>query len=228
MSSYVLCAVECSMSTDRESGSNSLGIGGALYLHRFLYKTRKSIATSMPTPENDNAETDKRKQKALNAREAIFDMQKKIEDNQNAGYMGQTSGAWDTLKQRLASAKVEEALSSAKLYVNGKKLTILRPLGEGGYSMVYEVYDANKKLYALKVVNLAIQNDGVKQDLISEIVFLERLKQCDLVIKAYDYELRETEDEHKIFVLMERGDKDMFHILSEHRNKKTLSPTKLR
>ena len=42
---------------------------------------------------------------------------------------------------RAAGHRLREALSSAKLYVNGKKLTILRPLGEGGYSMVYEVYD---------------------------------------------------------------------------------------
>ena len=214
------------MPLGQETGAGSLGIGGALYLHRFLYNTRKSIAKHAPI--ENNLETDNRKQKALNAREAIFNMQKKIEDNQNTQQTGQKSRAWDALRQRIATAKVQEALSSAKLFVNGRKLTILRPLGEGGYSMVYEVYDTNKKLYALKVVNLAIQSENVKQDLISEIVFLERLKNCDLVIKAHDYELRETEDEHKIFVLMERGDRDLFQILLEHKEKKTLSPTKLR
>ena len=49
-----------------------------------------------------------------------------------------------------------------------------------------------------------------------------------LVVKAFDYELRETDCENKIFVLIEKGDKSLFHILSEHRSNRTLSSTKLK
>lgn len=165
--------------------------------------------------------------KPANPREAIIDMQMKIEHAQlmNAG---KRSKAWNVLKQRLVTAKVEEALTAPKVYVNGRKFTILRLLGEGGYSCVYEVYDVDKNLFALKIVDLNIQSDNVRQDLIREIVFLERLKSCNLVVKAYDYEIRETETEYKIFVLMEKGDKDMHQIMEEHRQNFTLSPAKLR
>lgn len=164
---------------------------------------------------------------ALTARELVLDMKAKIKCQQLA-VPGQKSKAWDLLKKKINSAKIEDALTSPKIYVNGHKFTILRPLGEGGYSTVYEVYSRDKKLYALKIVDLAIHADCVKQDLIREIVFLEKLKKCDLVVKAFHYELRKTEDEHKMFVLMEKGDKDFHQILEEHRNRKSLSPAKLR
>lgn len=171
--------------------------------------------------------TDRRKENAMNARETILNMQTRWEHNQLVE-TGQKSKGWIVLKQKLASAKIEEALTSAKVYVNGKKFNILRHLGEGGYSNVYEVYDTNKKIYALKIVDLSIQSANVKNDLIREIVFLEKLKKCHLVVRAHDYELRETEEEHKIFVLMEKGDRDLHEIMREQRERKSLSPAKLR
>lgn len=164
---------------------------------------------------------------SLEARELVLDIQAKIKCQQLAA-TGQKSKAWDLLKKKISSAKIEDALTSQKVYVNGNKFTILRPLGEGGYSTVYEVYSRDKKLYALKIVDLKIHADCVKQDLIREIVFLEKLKKCDLVVKAFDYELRKTEDEDKMFVLMEKGDKDFRQVLEEHRNRNSLSPAKLR
>ena len=37
--------------------------------------------------------------------------------------------------------QITDALSVLKYEVNGKKVNVLRPLGEGGFSQVYEVYD---------------------------------------------------------------------------------------
>ena len=70
----------------------------------------------------------------------------------------------------------------------------------------------DKNRYALKIVDLDNQtNEKTKNALVKEIVFLEKLKQCNYVIKAYDYEIRESEAEHKMFVLMEKGDKERAH-----------------
>lgn len=99
-----------------------------------------------------------------------------------------------------------------KYTVNGKTVNVLRPLGEGGYSQVYEVYDKSKKIYALKTVNLQNQTERAKTNLISEIVFLEKLKNCDGVVKAFDYELIESEDSHWMYVLMEKGDMDLYQV----------------
>ena len=88
-------------------------------------------------------------------------MNKKIENNKNI-VNGQKSRNWDIIKQKITTAKVKivkynfslisfvgvqisDALSVLKYEVNGKKVSVLRPLGEGGYSQVYEVYDKVKR-----------------------------------------------------------------------------------
>ena len=87
-------------------------------------------------------------------------MNKKIEINKNI-VNGQKSRNWDIIKQKITTAKVKvenyfflfsldvfqisDALSVLKYEVNGKKVSVLRPLGEGGYSQVYEVYDKVKR-----------------------------------------------------------------------------------
>ena len=90
------------------------------------------------------------------------------------------------------------------------------------------MFDTNKRIFALKVVNLANQSLKVRNDLIREIVFLEKLKHCSLVVRAFDYELRETETEYKMLVLMEKGDRDLYSVMEENRERKNLTPAKLR
>ena len=86
----------------------------------------------------------------------------------------------------------------------------------------------SKKIYALKTVNLANQSERAKTDLIKEIVFLEKLKNCSGVVKAFDYELKETDDSHWMYVLMEKGDMDLFQILARDKANNNLTPSKLK
>ena len=99
---------------------------------------------------------------------------------------------------------------------------------QGGYATVYEVFDADKNIYAIKVVDLSEQRASMKQDLIREILFLEKLKHSNLIVKALDYEIIETEKENKVLILMEKGDRNLYDILTEHKQKQSLSPAKLR
>ena len=73
-------------------------------------------------------------------RELVFEKQRQMEMNNNI-VNGQKSRNWDLIKQKITTAKISDALSVLKYEVNGKKVNVLRPLGEGGYSQVYEVYD---------------------------------------------------------------------------------------
>ena len=92
----------------------------------------------------------------------------KLEMNMNRTKMvGQQSKNWDFIKKRITSAKVasrfviyiyktsnfqiSDALSVLKYRVNGKSVNVLRPIGEGGYSQVYEVYDKVRKLRVFTV-----------------------------------------------------------------------------
>jgi hypothetical protein len=73
-------------------------------------------------------------------REAVLQAQVKRSRNRRvAAQQGEQSSGWDALKQRLVSARITEAFASPKFFMNGKKFTALRTLGEGGYSTVFEV-----------------------------------------------------------------------------------------
>lgn len=217
------------MESMEEQSTSNLGLGGAILAYRFINKSKKSIARDLNrnllTQPTDGGKGNV--QKGVNARQAIIAMQERMEMNQNID-AGHKSKNWDIIKKKITSAKITDALTVLKYEVNGKKVTVLRPLGEGGYSQVYEVYDKEKKIYALKVVDLSVQSEKTKNDLIKEILFLEKLKNCRFVVRAFDYEIQETETEHKMFVLMEKGDKDLHHILASHKESKTLSPARIR
>lgn len=100
-----------------------------------------------------------------------------------------------------------------------------------------------KNIFALKTVNLKNQSERSKGELIKEIVFLEKLKNCNGVVKAFEYELQETEEDHWMYVLMEKGDMDLqkvsifwltefvqifLQILSKLKESGSLTPSRLR
>ena len=202
------------------AASGTTSIAAVVLAHRFIVRSRKSRA------KENILETHPGVERGLNMRQAILEREKEKEYNRNV-MAGRKSKNWQMLKDKITSAKITEALNTLKFVVNGNTYTALRPLGEGGYSQVYEVYNSQKDIFALKVVDLGVQSSKVKKDLIREIVFLERLKQCEHVVRAYEYELLEG-DQERMLVLMERGERDLQQVLALHRTKGTLTPARLR
>jgi serine/threonine-protein kinase TTK/MPS1 len=145
-----------------------------------------------------------------------------------SGVQSHSHVSWSTLRTRLLNAKISEALSNLKYVVNENEYRTLRCIGSGGYSKVYEVYNENKELFALKVVHMAEVSDGFQEELLKEINFLERFKGSDHVIEMIEYEYRKTEEEHVLLVLMERGECDLSYVLSRLQQKERLTPSKLR
>ena len=80
----------------------------------------------------------------------------------------------------------------------------------------------------MKTVHLKIQSERSKSELIKEIVFLEKLKNCHGVVRAFEYELLETEEDHWMYVLMEKGDMDLHQILIKLKESGKLTPSRLR
>ena len=207
------------MSEEESSSIATTSLGAIVFAHQFIAKSRKSM---------ERADKELRMQapgaaRGRNMRQAILEKEELQEMN-----LGGKSRNWDMLKKKITSAKITDALTALKFEVNGKKFTALRPLGEGGYSQIYEVYNSDKKMFALKVVNLSAQSTKMKNDLIREILFLEKLRNCVNVVKAFEYQIIETEDTHKMFVLLEKGETDLYELVQKHKNQKTLTPTRLR
>ena len=68
----------------------------------------------------------------------------------------------------------------------------------------------------------------LREHLLREIVYLEKLRDCKRVVQALEFELLRREEDEFLLVLMERGDTDLAHLINKHREDGTLTPTKVR
>ncbi|XP_039868574.1 dual specificity protein kinase Ttk isoform X4 [Simochromis diagramma] len=110
------------------------------------------------------------------------------------------------------------ALSNESITIKGKQFFILKMIGRGGSSKVYQVLDHKKQLYAVKYVNLEEADAQTIESYKNEIEHLNHLQQySDQIIKLYDYEITNS----YIYMLMECGNLDLNTWL---RNRKTVNP----
>ncbi|XP_064628222.1 dual specificity protein kinase TTK-like [Lineus longissimus] len=106
--------------------------------------------------------------------------------------------------------------------VNSKPYTILKVIGTGGSSKVYEVYENSKRLCAIKRVDLNDADEFTVQSYKNEINLLKRLQYSDKVIKMYDYEF--IEETNILHVVMERGDTDLANFFKNKSKHGGISP----
>uniref|UniRef100_A0A8C6KHL2 Dual specificity protein kinase TTK n=1 Tax=Nothobranchius furzeri TaxID=105023 RepID=A0A8C6KHL2_NOTFU len=110
------------------------------------------------------------------------------------------------------------AWSNECITINGKQFFILKTIGRGGSSKVYQVLDHKKQLFAVKHVDLEEADAQTVESYRNEIEHLKHLQQySDQIIKLYDYELTNS----YIYMLMECGNLDLNTWL---RNRKSVNP----
>ncbi|XP_022609169.1 dual specificity protein kinase TTK isoform X1 [Seriola dumerili] len=110
------------------------------------------------------------------------------------------------------------ALSNESITIKGKQFFILKMIGRGGSSKVYQVLDHKKQLFAVKYVDLEEADAQTIESYKNEIEHLNHLQQySDQIIKLYDYEITNS----YIYMLMECGNIDLNTWL---RNRKTVNP----
>ncbi|XP_056421922.1 dual specificity protein kinase TTK isoform X2 [Hyla sarda] len=108
--------------------------------------------------------------------------------------------------------------SSECIVVKGRVYAVLKQIGTGGSSKVFQVMDDKKQLYAVKYVNLEEADKQTIESYQNEISHLNKLQQhSDKIIRLYDYEITK---EH-IYMVMECGNIDLNSWL---RRKKTINP----
>ncbi|XP_069830784.1 dual specificity protein kinase TTK [Dendropsophus ebraccatus] len=108
--------------------------------------------------------------------------------------------------------------SSECIVVKGRVYAVLKQIGTGGSSKVFQVMDDKKHLYAIKYVNLEEADRQTIESYQNEISHLNKLQQhSDKIIRLYDYEITK---EH-IYMVMECGNIDLNSWL---RKKRTINP----
>ncbi|KAM4903632.1 dual specificity protein kinase TTK [Sylvia borin] len=104
------------------------------------------------------------------------------------------------------------------LVINGRVYTVLKQIGSGGSSKVFQVLNDKKQLYAVKYVNLEEADQQTVESYKNEIAHLSKLQQhSDKIIRLYGYEIT---DQH-IYMVMECGNIDLNSWLKK---KKRLDP----
>ena len=77
------------------------------------------------------------------------------------------------LRKRLISAKMKECKDTKVVNVSDTVYTLVKKIGDGGFSSVYHVYDDKRKSYAIKIVNLLNIDGYTDKDLMNEIELLK-------------------------------------------------------
>uniref|UniRef100_A0AAV2MBC7 Protein kinase domain-containing protein n=1 Tax=Knipowitschia caucasica TaxID=637954 RepID=A0AAV2MBC7_KNICA len=109
-------------------------------------------------------------------------------------------------------------ISNDSITIKGKQFFILKIIGRGGSSKVYQVLDQKKQLFAVKYVDLEDADPQTVESYKNEIEHLNQLQQySDQIIKLYDYEITNG----YIYMLMECGNLDLNTWL---RNRKSVNP----
>ncbi|KAM9676288.1 dual specificity protein kinase TTK isoform 1-T2 [Dama dama] len=112
-----------------------------------------------------------------------------------------------------ASSSTNECIS-----VKGKIYSILKQIGSGGSSKVFQVLNEKKQIHAIKYVNLEEADSQTVDSYRNEIAYLNKLQQhSDKIIRLYDYEITDQ----YIYMVMECGNIDLNTWLKK---KKSISP----
>ncbi|GAB0088902.1 dual specificity protein kinase TTK [Sergentomyia squamirostris] len=113
----------------------------------------------------------------------------------------------------ISSTSDEPKKSSHMINVNGKGYKVLRRLGQGGSSVVYESEMIDKKIQcALKVINLN-GNESMLSDNMNEIKLLRKL-QGKSIVTLIDHFY--SPEDSILYIVMEKGEKDLSAILKDY------------
>ncbi|XP_010564054.1 PREDICTED: dual specificity protein kinase TTK [Haliaeetus leucocephalus] len=118
--------------------------------------------------------------------------------------------------QNQAGLQVPASIPSHEcLAIKGRIYTILKQIGSGGSSKVFQVLNEKKQLYAVKYVNLEEADQQTVESYKNEIAHLSKLQQhSDKIIRLYGYEITE----HHIYMVMECGNIDLNSWLKKKKN----------
>ncbi|XP_004864037.1 dual specificity protein kinase TTK isoform X2 [Heterocephalus glaber] len=108
--------------------------------------------------------------------------------------------------------------SNECISVKGRIYSILKQIGSGGSSKVFQVLNEKKQIYAIKYVNLEEADNQTVESYRNEIAYLNKLQQhSDKIIRLYDHEITDQ----YIYMVMECGNIDLNSWLKK---KKSINP----
>jgi len=113
------------------------------------------------------------------------------------------------------------------LVIRGKRYRVMKLLGKGGSSRVYEAFDElRNQVVAIKRVNLEEADEETTKGYINEIGMLEKLQGEDRIVRLFDHET--VEEDSVLYVIMEKGDTDLASLLKKYASKEEITASMIK
>jgi len=126
-------------------------------------------------------------------------------------------------------SKPKSGKTELHLIVRGKSYRVIKLLGKGGSSRVYEALSEEENIVvAIKRVDLSEADETQTSGYLNEIELLSRLQGEDRIVKLHDHEKVYDEKENSLYVIMEKGDTDLASLLKKYANKRELTPAMIK
>ena len=120
-----------------------------------------------------------------------------------------------------------DGLRDNEVLVQGTKFTKLDQIGKGGSSVVFRVLGPDRKMYAMKEVDLSDADAATIEGYENEIALLERLRGHSSIIKLVAHDKDATRQ--ALHIVMECGDADLATMLRNRRQeRRTIDDNHLR
>lgn len=102
-----------------------------------------------------------------------------------------------------------------RVQVNKKTYQILKKIGCGGSSKVYEGFDPQTlQTVAIKIINMALADPKAQESYHNERLLLDKLRTCNRVVRMYDSEFKSESKE--LILVMEKGDADLAQVIESY------------
>lgn len=125
----------------------------------------------------------------------------------------------------VASAPVSHA--DDEIIIAGARYKKLDQIGKGGSSLVFRLLGPDRKVYALKEVDLSSADDATIESYVNEIQLLMRLQGRSSIIQLVTYD--QDQAKKVLYLVMECGDVDLATMLKNRRlEKKVIDENHLR
>ena len=110
------------------------------------------------------------------------------------------------------------------ILVAGSEFTVIKKIGEGGFSRVYEALGPDKKIRALKIINILGMKGEISKEEVKELNLLRSLSEVSEIAKLVCSDVQYSQEGILMIIVMEKGETSFSQIL---RNTKVLSIAKL-
>jgi len=122
------------------------------------------------------------------------------------------------------SMSISRSATETILLINNRRYRIMKLLGKGGSSRVFEAFDEERNnVVAIKRVDLSSADEAQAAGYLNEINMLKKLQGEMRIVRMFDFEQDDLQG--ILYVVMEKGDTDLASLLKDYASRREITGT---